>query len=455
MGLNAGVGRADITAPVGAHLSGYASRKTPAVGVHDDLCATALYLEQGDVRAAVIAMDLLHLSQDDTDELRRRCERQSGVPAGSVLIACSHTHGGPAMGRGEGDDVRVAYTDYALWSAAGAVMEARHTAQECHIGHGRKEALVACNRRERTPQGVILGAHKDGPRPTAADIVSITPVSGGAPLGVAFAYGCHGTTMGGDNYLVTADYQGVARRFVEREMPGTRGLFLPGCGANQNPYPRGTFEHARQHGTRLGAAAVAGALDAVCASGTAPLVALSARVSLPLQDLPSIDDCHAQLAEAEAAAERERAAARKAAEQAGQEYDPASPLDWFTERRLKAARARLEAAERGETDLTLPVEIQVIGIGDVALLALGGEVFFEIGEAIRERSPWPITIPMAYCNGSVGYVPTAAEAALGGYEVDMARAQWHGLPLRDDADTALIDHAVVLLERARGAGKGA
>ncbi|HQK92110.1 MAG TPA: hypothetical protein PLD23_01320, partial [Armatimonadota bacterium] len=257
MGLMIGVGRADITAPVGAHLSGYAARKTPAVGICDDLCATALYLEQGDVRAAVIALDLLHLGPDETDELRRRCERQSGVPAANVLIACSHTHGGPALGLGPGDDVRVAYTDCLFWRAAGALTEARHTARECRIGHARKEALVACNRRERTPEGVILGVNPDGPRPTVADVLAVTPLSGGAPLAVGFVYGCHGTTLGGDNYLVTADYQGVARRFVEGQMPGTRGFFLPGCGANQNPYPRGTFEHARQHGTRLGAAALA------------------------------------------------------------------------------------------------------------------------------------------------------------------------------------------------------
>ncbi|HQK95400.1 MAG TPA: hypothetical protein PLD23_18025, partial [Armatimonadota bacterium] len=205
-------------------------------------------------------------------------------------------------------------------------------------------------------------------------------------------------------------------------------------------------------GTRLGAAALAGALDAAVASDAASLVVQSARVGLPLQDLPSIDDCRAQLAEAEAAAEAERAAARAAAEEAGQEYDPTAPLDWFTERSLKAARARLEAAERGEIDLTLPVEIQVIGFGDVALVALGGEVFFEIGEEVRRRSPWPITIPMAYCNGSVGYIPTHAEVPFGGYEVDMARAQWHGLQIRDDADEALIGHAVALLERARRAG---
>jgi len=447
-----GVGRADITAPVGAHLSGYAARKTPAVGICDDLCATALYLEQGDVRAAVIALDLLHLGPDETDELRRRCERQSGVPAANVLIACSHTHGGPALGLGPGDDVRVAYTDCLFWRAAGALTEARHTARECRIGHARKEALVACNRRERTPEGVILGVNPDGPRPTVADVLSIVPATGAAPLAVAFAYGCHGTTLGGDNYLVTADYQGVARRFVEGQMPGTRGFFLPGCGANQNPYPRGTFEHARQHGTRLGAAALAGALDAAVASDAASLVVQSARVGLPLQDLPSIDDCRAQLAEAEAAAEAERAAARAAAEEAGQEYDPTAPLDWFTERSLKAARARLEAAERGEIHLTLPVEIQVIGFGDVALVALGGEVFFEIGEEVRHRSPWPITIPMAYCNGSVGYIPTHAEVPFGGYEVDMARAHWHGLLIRDDADQALIDHAEALLQRARGAG---
>src|SRR5204863_4958625 len=46
----------------------------------------------------------------------------------------------------------------------------------------------------------------------------------------------------------------------QRSNPGAVALFLAGCGGDQNPYPRGTLDLARQHGEAL-ANAVAAALQ--------------------------------------------------------------------------------------------------------------------------------------------------------------------------------------------------
>ncbi|NCP33076.1 MAG: hypothetical protein GW867_23940, partial [Armatimonadetes bacterium] len=49
-----------------------------------------------------------------------------------------------------------------------------------------------------------------------------------------------------------------------------------------------------------------------------------------------------------------------------------------------------------------------------------GEVFCEIGMEVRERSPLPNTLFLAYSNGSIGYVPTPESYPEGGYEVSHA-----------------------------------
>ncbi|MCS6862199.1 MAG: hypothetical protein NZT92_17990 [Abditibacteriales bacterium] len=446
MSLLAGVARADVTPPVGIMLSGYAARKTPCVGVHDDLTATALYLEKDGVSAGIVAVDVIQMNAEEVAEVRARCQELTGIAAENILLACSHTHGGPVMGAGEGDRLRAAYAECLRWKIAGALCEARQRVVPARVGHTRKEVLFAGNRRERTPDGrTILGFNPHGPTPRFSDLLRFDNAESGEPMALLFQYDCHGTTLTQDNYWVTADYPGFARRFIERQLPGVRAAFLGGCAGNQNPYPRGTFALAERHGARLGAAVFEGALDIEQTREVSRLVVRTLHASLPLEDLPSIATCREQLKAVEAEVEEEMKRATQRAQETGK---PAS-LSWATERRLKDAQERLAAAERGETDLTIPIELQVIALDDIALLSLPGEIFFETGEEIRRRSPFAVTFPVGYANGAIGYVPTQAEVPFGGYEVVQARARRHGLFIRDDADAVLIEQALAALAQAR------
>lgn len=67
-------------------------------------------------------------------------------------------------------------------------------------------------------------------------------------------------------------------------------------------------------------------------------------------------------------------------------------------------------------------EVQVIALGrDVAWVALPGEIFVELGLAIKKASPFPQTIVAELANGSLGYIPTRQAYAQGNYEVVSAR----------------------------------
>ncbi len=446
MTLLAGVARADVTPPVGIMMSGYAARKTPCIGVYDDLTATALYLEKDGVSAGIVAIDVIQMNADEIAEVRARCQELTGMAAENVMLACSHTHGGPVIGSGEGERLRAAYAECLRWKIAGALAEARQRAVPARVGHTRKEVLFSGNRRERTADGrTILGFNPNAPTPRFSDVLRFDNADSGEPMGVLFQYDCHGTTLTQDNYWITADYPGFARRFIERQLPNVRAAFLGGCAGNQNPYPRGTFALAERHGARLGAAVFEGALDIEQTREVSRLAVHTLHAGLPLVDLPSVETCREQLKAVEAEVEEEM----KRAEQRAQETGKPASLSWATERRLKDAKERLAAAERGETDLTIPIELQVLALDDIALISLPGEIFFEIGEEIRRRSPFAVTFPVGYANGAIGYVPTQAEVPFGGYEVIQARARRHGLFARDDADTALIDYTLAALTQAR------
>ena len=65
----------------------------------------------------------------------------------------------------------------------------------------------------------------------------------------------------------------------------------------------------------------------------------------------------------------------------------------------------------------LGCEIQALRIGNLVLLGISGEPFFEIGEQVRASFPRLQVWPLGYTNGYCGYLPTRREIPGGGYEV--------------------------------------
>src|SRR5688500_17165820 len=73
--VRAGVGKAEITPPVGTPLGGYGNALLPgrpAEGVHDPLFAKALVLDDGARRVAIVATDLIGTNPEITRQVAAR-----------------------------------------------------------------------------------------------------------------------------------------------------------------------------------------------------------------------------------------------------------------------------------------------------------------------------------------------------------------------------------------------
>ena len=453
--LIAGIAKANVTPPVGMLQSGYASRKTPAAGIHDELNTVALYLNDGETEAALITTDVIGINGEGTARVREACEAAAGVPADNVLIAFSHTHGGPQtdLRRTDSvDELKKAYGTTLVHKMAGAASEAKLNAEPVRIGYGRQECSFAMNRRERKPDGVvILGVNPEGPTDPFAHVIRLDRMNTGDPLALIFSYACHGTTMGGNNLLYTADFPGRAKRFVDEQFPTALSAFMAGCSGDINPHPRGEFKHVEQHGRQLGCAATKAALDMEDSDMAEDIRIAVARhqFKFPLDELPSLDEAKERLESAQAAAVAE---IEKAQEAAGDEpIDEKKALSWTTERALRGAEALVEALESGDVDPGVAAETQALVMGDCAIVGMPGEIFVNIGLAVAEKSPFPQTISISHANGAVGYVPTADQIPLGGYEVEMARARKYGIFIAPESDQVLIDSALAALQSCHDA----
>jgi hypothetical protein len=63
-----------------------------------------------------------------------------------------------------------------------------------------------------------------------------------------------------------------------------------------------------------------------------------------------------------------------------------------------------------------PVTVTAIGIGEVLFVGFGGEPFTEYAHRLRRELDCKMLLTGCNTNGAVGYLPTAAAFAEGGYE---------------------------------------
>ena len=82
--------------------------------------------------------------------------------------------------------------------------------------------------------------------------------------------------------------------------------------------------------------------------------------------------------------------------------------------------AAVDLPARSPTGQPLPQPLKApvgaLRLGNAALVFLPGEPFLEIALAIRQASPFGLTMVAGYCEDYIGYIPTNRAFRNGGYE---------------------------------------
>jgi len=399
--LRVGTGRVDITPPIGTWMQGYAVRDHGTEGIHDNLKATAVAVENGQRIVALLTCDLIGLDDATVDAVRRRASTLSGIDPQAIMVTCSHTHGGPATGRRSYTTRDEHYMGMLEKQLATAVAMAVKDLRSASALVGTGSVRIGVNRRAARDGDVVLGENPEGP--IDPEVLSIRfDDSEQRTLAVVFNYACHGTTLGGDNYLVTADYIGYARSTLERALPEGRALssFVNGAAGDINPHPSGSFDLARRHGLVLGAEALKA--SQVAREIDEPSIShCRVRAHLPLSRPPSLRELKADLTELKASLGEGKGKVRASPE-------TVAKILWTEE--------MIRRSEKDEIKDHTTIEVQALRIGSVGIVGLPGEVFVEIGLEVKRRSPFEATIFAGYSNGLVGYIPTDGAILQGGYE---------------------------------------
>jgi len=431
--LQAAAAQVDITPPVGAELCGYSARPTGAVGIHDPLFARALVLEEGDTRAALVTADLIGWDAVLVGEIRRRVQAQGIMPGGNVMLTATHTHAGPMISclsrMGTADPE---YVERLAGEVTRLIIEAAGRLSPVRVGWGVGQAVIGINRRQFSNGKVIIGTNPQGPVDPDVGVLVLRGQDG-APLAMLINHACHGTTMGPENCLVSADWPGAAVREVAEAVPGAVVMLANGCCGDLNPEPRGeNFALVQVHGETVARAVLAALGEAKYAE--AGLRVHSEPVTIPLQPLPPLEeaegiyaDCLANLRQAEGG------------DDLGAKRLARGMYQW--------AADLLRHAQAGTQPDPPSSEVMALGLGEVALVGLPGEPFVEYGLDLKRRSPFPCTMVLGYANRLIGYLPTPQAFSEGGYEVEGA-ARWYGVAPLVPETQHLISKAALAALRA-------
>jgi len=418
-GLTAGISVTDITPPIGYRMSGYFSERL-STGTSNPLCAKAVVLRQGGESAAMVFCDIIGLSPDVTSRARKQAAEETGIPAENILIAATHSHTGPlyfgalrkhfhdqAVGQHGSDPCeKVDYASELVAKIVKTITQADAAPKAVRLEAGSAEQRnLSFNRRFHMKDGTVRFnpgvlnpdiVRVAGPIDPQVGIVFFRGTQDGLAEAAMVNFPLHLDTVGGTMYA--ADYPFYLEQSL-REKHGEKLVLLFGTGTC------GDINH----------------ID----------VSKKDRLKTDYIGQTLARTVNANMESLKAVAQPALAVRSKVVEVPLQRYGP-EKVAWARENIKKVGTSELSFLEQVEAykilaiemrqSPTIPLEVQVFRLSrDVAVVGLPGEVFVDLGLAIKRASPFATTLVIELCQDAPGYIPTKKAFAEGSYETVNSR----------------------------------
>tara|TARA_R110002124_G_scaffold55708_6_gene157826 strand:+ start:39097 stop:40380 length:1284 start_codon:yes stop_codon:yes gene_type:complete len=380
--FKAAVVKENITPKVPKQLLGYGARLSE--GILDSIYHQILILDDGNSKFALVSTDICVLSPATYDKVAKLVEKKFGIVRSNFWWSVTHTHSAPEvgapglpeafMGERYKHPIDTNYTDLVTSKLLDGIEKGIQQLAPASLGVGWGHSSANINRRARDIDDVaFLGMNPDGAVDRRIGILKIVHKEDHRLMATVANYAIHGTVLGGQNLLISGDGPGVVAKYVE-EKSGAPMLFINGAAGNLAPiysvYPDARSGRMNMLRRLLG-----------------DKILMASKEILNYEDQISFS---------------------------------ASEMDFLTPMKegLKWPEALNEyiVDEKG-TAKTIQVPVRFLNINDkIGIWASPLELFCEISNEVRERSPFPYTFYYGYTNGWLGYMLTEEEWEYKGYE---------------------------------------
>ncbi len=417
--LKVGMGRVEITPPLGMELAGYPHYPRKNEGAHDPLYSTSMYISNGSVEVAIVSLDILYYSKKHVTEVRKRVEAACGIPAKNIMITCTHTHSGPwaagRLGMETGEEKTEAYFEFIrvlntqiVESIVASKTNAVEGSFAAEVELCGAESGVGGNRRM-----------PGGPHDPLVSVLAIRDANNKV-LGALVNYTLHPTFIHEWSNVCTADFCYYVRLEVEEKYENSIVGFTQGTSGNQSSryYRQGeSYDEAERVGRKLGAAAIK-AIEKAKWKTDMPIVVASEEIVVEIRDLGNVEEIKA---ETQKSYDTYKDLYDKYGESTNREeyylWQNANLTHLGWEDRLTYAIRMSEGEEILEYVDETPAEAQAIRLDDMCVVGIPGEMFVEYGLFVKGMSPFRMTVVNELANGILpGYAYTPEAASTGGYE---------------------------------------
>ena len=377
--FRASVVKVDITPDNPQMLLGYQARQS--TGIHDRIYHRIVALDDGTTQFFIISTDVCLVSPSEYDKVAARLLKEQKINPLNVWWTFTHTHSAPEVGPaglpaeflGERykHEFDKQYTALVEQKLIDGIAQARKKLAPARLGTGWGFSQANINRRARFEDGTTsLGMNPDGPVDRRIGLLRLEKEDGSLMALIA-NYAIHGTVMGGSFMKISGDAPGVVAEHVEQKT-GVPLLFINGAAGNIAPiystYPTAYF--LPQFRVLLGDKILEANKKLSTTSSEVKLKSGAITVETPRKE----------------------------------------GLGWPEE-----LANYTKTTKAGSKMVKLPVRFLKIN-DDVAIWSAPLELFCEISNEIRDRSPFPYTFYFGYTNGWLGYLLTEDEYKYGGYE---------------------------------------
>lgn len=404
--IETGAAESDIELVTGMDMTGYLARRFPSEGIHDALKIKCIIFDDDKTQFVLIICDLLGLDSQYVKDCNVEISKKLSIPSDNIVIACIHTHSGPAsIFLQDSGEVDSAWLESLKLGILECACKAADRMRPSEIIYKTSNCNIGINRvmwDDSNPELFTddqLGA------------LEIRDAECGCINTVLVNYACHPVVLGDANLLYSKDYPHFLIHALNcrDEYKNASLIFANGCCGDINPAEKGNFDVAEKLGRKLAnsiADASAIQLDENTFTG-AEINVKSISVTIPLKK-----DAEDIFMEPEDGRSKETVIGLD---------DKANEIMKKLDTAMKNWRGKMRSMDRsGTLKYEITADIKIVCIGKLRIVTLPFEVFHEIGTKIKEHFGSDRTIVLGYANGDFGYLPSKALYERAGYEAGSA-----------------------------------
>ncbi len=204
-------------------MAGFQHRR-PANGIHDDLWARTMILDDGKTRLSLTVIDAIGIMHDDIIDVRNRIPAEDGITY--AIIASTHTHEGPDLlglwGRsyfksGVNSDYLEMVKNKILESIGNAVI-------------ALKPAKLIFSQDLQSAIPLVVDSRKPIVKDPGVRIIKAIDADDNHTLGTLISWGCHPEILWSQNLLITSDFVNYVREGIQKGIYSGDSLVEEGLG---------------------------------------------------------------------------------------------------------------------------------------------------------------------------------------------------------------------------------